>query len=215
MSDVSLTGRRSYLSVKWPENRALSNYENTYQNMINYHLFTKIDGNNSTDDTIINRVQYFSIELEIRPFSEKGIILFFGALEDTVDNYLGFASISLQGGIVELRLGGGDKSHVTILRSTRVLAIGEWHKIKISQNGKRLYLMVEENSKTTILPSGLTNINKKSLVYIGGLPNLSKLPYNAISGGYPVPFKGCVRKLILSKTRIVLNETNILGKFSN
>lgn len=207
-----MTGRRSYLSVKWPENRALSNYENAYQQMINYHLFTKIDENNNTD-TIINHVQYFSIELQIRPFSEKGIILFFGALEDTVDKYMGFASISLQGGIVEFRLGGGDKSHVTILRSTRVLAIGEWHKIKISQNGKRLYLMVEESSKTTILPSGLANINKKSLVYIGGLPNLSRLPYNAVSGGYPVPFRGCVRKLFLSKTRIVLNETNILGIF--
>lgn len=204
-----MTGRRSYLSVKWPETRAINNYELAYQNMINYNLLTRIDGNNNTDDSIVNRVQFFSIELQIRPLSEKGILLFFGAL-DTIDKYLGFASISLQGGVVEFRL-GGEKNQVTILRSSRVLAIGEWHKIKISQNGKRLYLMVEDSSTTTMLPSGFKNINQKSLVYIGGLPNLSKLPYNAVSG-YPVPFRGCVRKLVLSKTRIVLNETNILGK---
>lgn len=195
--------------MKWPDIKALSNYENAYKKLIDYHLLTRIDGNNNTDDSIVNRVQYFSIELQIRPLSEKGIILFFGALEETVGKYMGFACISLQGGVVELRL-GGDKHHVTILRSSRVLAIGEWHKIKISQNGKRLYLMVEDSSTTTILSSGLTNINQKSLVFIGGLPNLSRLPYNAVSG-YPIPFRGCVRKLILSKTRIVLNETNILG----
>lgn len=210
LSDVSLTGRRSYLIVKWPENIGVSNYEIAYQKMANYNLLTRIDRNNNTDYAIINRVQFFSIELQIRPLSEKGIILFFGALQDTVDTFLGFASISLQGGVVEFRL-GGEKNHITILRSSRTIAIGEWHKIKISQNGKRLYLMVEESSTTTMLPSGFKNINEKTLVYIGGLPNLSKLPFNAVSG-YPVPYRGCVRKLIINKTRIVLNKTNILGK---
>lgn len=210
LSDISFTGRRSYLSVKWPEIIALGNYDKLYKKMVNYNFLTSIDGINNTDDAIVNRVQFFSIELQIRPLSEKGILLFIGALQNTVDSRSGFASISIQGGVVEFRV-GGEKNHITILRSSRTIAIGEWHKIKISQNGKRLYLMVEESSTTTMLPSGFKNINENTLVYIGGLPNLSKLPYTAVSG-YPVPYRGCVRKLIINKTRIVLNDTSILGQ---
>lgn len=156
-----------------------------------------------------NRVQFFSIELQVRPLSERGILLFFGSFEDNLEKpTVGFVSLSLQGGVVEFRI-AGPENHISIVRSSRILAIGEWHKIKMSQHGKRLSLWVEGSTTQATLPSGFVFLNSDEIIYLGGLPDLSKLPHNAVSG-FPMPFRGCIRHLIVSGIRVVLNETNIL-----
>jgi protein eyes shut len=47
-----------------------------------------------------------------------------------------------------------------------------------------------------------------SKIFIGGIPDLSLLPHNSISG-FPVPFRGCVRKFTINGRRIVLDENSI------
>lgn len=157
-----------------------------------------------------HRVQFFFIEFQIRPLSERGLLLYFGSLNNNHDQRSGFVSLSLQGGVVEFRI-SGPNSHVTVVRSVRMLAIGEWHKIKMAQRGRWLTLWVEGSASSALAPSAEVLVEPESLLYIGGLRDLSQLPHNAISG-FPIPFRGCVRGLIVSGNRIVLNETNILGE---
>lgn len=254
LSDISLSGRRSFLSVKWPQSK--SQNPSTLENEISHQrlqyepigwrennrgyeisrpakhqtvLLKFVNegekpielplGKRITNPVVKNmmakipdkhsKVQSFSIELQIRPLSERGLLIFFGSFEDNVEkSNLGFVSLSLQGGVVEFRI-ASPENYLTIVRSSRVLAIGEWHKIKMSQNGKRLILWVEGSTTQATLPSGFVFLNHDEVVYVGGLPDLSKLPYNAVAG-FPIPFRGCVRQLSVSGTRIVLNETNIL-----
>lgn len=156
------------------------------------------------------RITSFTIEFQIRPLSERGLLLYFGAFDDHIEQGLGFVSVSLQGGVVEFRL-ASMTSKVTVVRSVRTLAIGEWHKIKVTQSGRRIGLWVEGSAASTIAASSDVLINKNDLIYVGGLPDLSLLPYNAISG-FPVPYRGCVRKLTINGVSVSLNETNIVGK---
>lgn len=158
-----------------------------------------------------HRVQYFSMEFQIRPLSERGLLLYYGAFDDNFDHSLGFISLSLQGGVVEFRL-SSPGNNIQIVRSVRMLAIGEWHKIKVTQSGRRLTLWVEGSAAAALSASAEVLIRKDALIYIGGLPDLSRLPFNAISG-FPGPYRGCIRQLIISGSRVVLNETNIIGEY--
>ena len=181
---MSLTGRRSFLTINWPLSYKLQNIsENEINGMQRFHQMTsntinnfnpiatsraktkhlKNIGNrsntkiaNEIDKTMeinpsflsfpegqsLQRLQYYSLEFQIRPLSERGLLIYFGSFEDNTDNNQGFVSLSLQGGIVEFRV-ANTQNHVTILRSARTLAIGQWHKMKISQSGKRLALWVK------------------------------------------------------------------------
>lgn len=156
-----------------------------------------------------HRVQYFSVEFQIRPLSERGLLFYFGQIHTTWAQSYGFLSLSLQGGVVEFRI-ASPSDHIQIVRSVRMLAIGEWHRIKITQSGRRLTLWVEGSAAAALAASGEVLIDKDALMYVGGLPDLSRLPFNAISG-FPVPFRGCIRQLTINGDRLVLNETNILG----
>ena len=156
------------------------------------------------------RLQFYSIEFQLRPLSERGLLVFFGAFDNELDEAIGFVSLSLQGGVVEFRV-SARRDHVTVLRSNRILAIGEWHKIRFSQSGRRLSLWVEGSAvSTTTEYNGLT-IKRGSRIYFGGLPDLSKVPLTGISG-FPVPYRGCLRQTMVSGVRVVLNETNIKGE---
>lgn len=160
----------------------------------------------------LQHVQFFFVEFQLRPLSERGLLLYLGTLnsQNNHSQKLSFISLTLQGGVVEFRV-SSPYNHVTVVRSVRVLAIGEWHKIKISQRGRWLTLWVEGSAATALAPTSEILIDPEALLYIGGLHDLSQLPYYAISG-FPVPFRGCVRGLTISGTRILLNETNILRK---
>ncbi|XP_053960263.1 protein eyes shut isoform X3 [Anastrepha ludens] len=240
LSDVSLTGRRSYLSVRWPylydssdklgsKRSQIISYRNFTKKLMppkpiassNQHFVMKLlnevekqrnfspvplMGSKTFEEH--HRVQFFFIEFQLRPLSERGLLLYFGTLNNNLDKKVGFVSLSLQGGVVEFRI-SGPNSHVTVVRSVRMLAIGEWHKIKMAQRGRWLTLWVEGSASSALAPSAEVLVEPDSLLYIGGLKDLSKLPHNAISG-FPIPFRGCVRGLVVSGTRIVLNETNII-----
>lgn len=243
LSDVSLTGRRSYLAVRWPylnfdrsdklgsKRSQVIQFRNftkkvmpkpiSYSPQPGQHFVMKLLNEVEKQRNFAplplsakgieehHRVQFFFIEFQIRPLSERGLLLYFGTLNTNQDRKIGFVSLSLQGGVVEFRI-SGPNNHVTVVRSVRMLAIGEWHKIKMAQRGRWLTLWVEGSASSALAPSAEVLVEPDSLLYIGGLRDLSKLPYNAISG-FPIPFRGCVRGLVVSGTRIVLNETNILG----
>lgn len=69
-------------------------------------------------------------------------------------------------------------------------------------------MQVEGTSNTALTPSFNSFVDSNTRLFVGGMPDLSKLPHQALSG-YPVPFRGCFRQLTVSGVRVVLNETTI------
>ncbi|XP_058820383.1 protein eyes shut [Topomyia yanbarensis] len=243
LSDVSFSGRRSYLSLKWPS--MISDYsylenEVRYEKIIqspslmsqNHSILLKsikeLDKINdvlkiSKNETASNlyahtliprsenyrqlRIRYLSIELQVRPLSEKGLLLFVRTF-DSNERKQGFISLSLQGGVVEYRVSPA-QMQTTVVRSNHVLAIGEWHTVKIIKFGKRLTLWVEGKSTSTLGSVKEEFISPSSKVFLGGLSDLSQVPLDAMSG-FPMPFRGCIRNVNLNGTRITLNESSIL-----
>ncbi|GAB0086236.1 Protein eyes shut [Sergentomyia squamirostris] len=249
LSDVSLTGRRSFVAIAWPpsvedddsqeENEIASDalrvekstnvstasftrpraFKFTRQlHPIRMRFINEVERPQTPQKPLMMlttpgniahlNIHQYSIEFQVRPLSERGVLIFFGAHENELDNTLGFVSLSLQGGVVEFRV-SGQKHHVNVLRSSRMLAIGEWHKVRFAQSGKRLSLWVEGSATSASFDTNGIFIRGNTKIFLGGLPDLSHLPYNSITG-FPIPFRGCIRQLSVSGIRIVLNETNIL-----
>ncbi|KAL7020907.1 hypothetical protein ACKWTF_011674 [Chironomus riparius] len=215
LSDVSLNGKRSYFALSWhnhslgyllPRERYRQNMRINHEvDVFNYDSSSKLMARNIMEHQ--RKAQLLSVEFQLRPLSESGLLLFLGDLEDNED---GFISLSLNGGVIEFRIAGVQGQQLSIVRSNRILAIGEWHKIRLSQNGRRLSLWVEGSSTSNELkPNSIFYHSSNSLIYIGGLPDLSKLPFNSISG-FPIPFKGCVRQFHMNGHRYVLNEQTIV-----
>uniref|UniRef100_A0A1B0CEK3 Basement membrane-specific heparan sulfate proteoglycan core protein n=1 Tax=Lutzomyia longipalpis TaxID=7200 RepID=A0A1B0CEK3_LUTLO len=234
LSDVSLTGRRSYVAIGWPavpeedtqeENEILLDALKVEKPRVNASVasfprqraaFTPFKFTRplnpirmrfineverpqapqkplmmltATQNVAHIAVQQYSIEFQLRPLSERGLLVFFGARGSDLDSTLGFVSLSLQGGVVEFRV-SSQKHHVSIVRSSRMLAIGEWHKVRFAQSGKRLSLWIEGSATSASTETSGIFIARNTKIFLGGLPDLSQLPYNAISG-FPVPFHSC------------------------
>jgi EYS protein len=84
--------------------------------------------------------KYFAVEVQVRPLSERGLLLFFNVFNPE-NRYTGFVSLALQGGIFEFRLSTAFlQTHV--VRSNHYMSIGEWHTIKLIKFGKRISLWV-------------------------------------------------------------------------
>ena len=213
LSDVSLSGKRSFLALNWPNQTLTSTFSrDRYRQQLRTHdvdVFAYDTSSKLLAKNIMEhqrKVQLFSMEFQVRPLSESGLLMFFGNLNDHDD---GFISLSIKGGVIEFRI-AGQHGQISLVRSNRILAIGEWHKVKLSQNGRRLTLWVEGSSSSNLLQSNSIFYNNyNSLIYIGGLPDLSRLPYNSITG-FPGPFKGCVRQFYINGHRYVLNEQTIV-----
>lgn len=95
-----------------------------------------------------------------------------------------------------------------------MLAIGEWHKIRASQSGRRISLWIEGTASAALASSSDVFIKNSSNIFLGGVPDLSELPSQSISG-FPVPFRGCIRQFVINGIRVVLNETSIYGNLSS
>lgn len=206
LSDVGLSGRRSYLEILHPSgdlDNVMSENEIDHQNYRMFGLST--NSNNSqgmsfhSNDSIPNsrrpmlivaassrsmrRVQYFSVEFQIKPLAEKGLLLYYGSFKSNS----GFISLSLQGGVVEFRILTTDQ-HINIVRSVRMLAIGEWHKVKASQSGRRISLWVEGTASAALASASDVFLRNDSHLFLGGVSDLSELPGFSISG-YPMPMR--------------------------
>ncbi|XP_035916517.1 protein eyes shut [Anopheles stephensi] len=248
LSDVSFSGRRSYLALRWP-NTGLGDWSASYrENEVRYEKIVQhshiiphnhsillksireldkindvlkvLPESNDTEQYAGHsmvprsgnyrqlRIRQLTIELQVRPLSEKGLILFVRTFDSNAQEQ-GFISISLQGGVVEYRI-SATRTQTAVVRSNHVLATGEWHFIRIAKYGKRLTLWVEGKSTSIIGSVREEYVSLTKHLYLGGLPDLSTLPYDAISG-YPVSFRGCIRHVNLNGTRITLNDSSIVA----
>lgn len=172
------------------EQRHTNLYSNHSQKMSFFNPNMTLVPNNRrqfmvTASNAIHRVQYFSVEFQIKPMAERGLLLYYGSFKSK--SYAGFISLSLQGGVVEFRILGTDQ-HINIVRSVRMLAIGEWHKIKASQSGRRISLWIEGTASAALASTSDVFIKNDSHIFLGGVPDLSDLPSHSMSG-YPMPMR--------------------------
>ncbi|CAH0389402.1 unnamed protein product [Bemisia tabaci] len=148
-----------------------------------------------------------TLEFELKPEKERGLIMF-----SRNSKHNSFFAISLQGGVLELRLltqGGSNGGEIIVVRSGRILGMNAWHKIQMSRFGRRVQLAVDGTSNSATLLTGQVLLATDSLLSIGGVSDLSELPNGAMAG-LPIPFTGCLRKLMINDKRIQLDERTIL-----
>ncbi|XP_050086417.1 protein eyes shut [Anopheles aquasalis] len=251
LSDVSFSGRRSFVALRWPASARLAadsdaflrenevpRYERIVQHSHiiphNHSILLKsireldkindvlrvfpATGNDTegyghalqarSEDYRQLKLRQLVLELQVRPLAEKGIIMFIRTFDSNA-NVQGFISLSLQGGVIEYRVSSG-RFQATVVRSNHVLAIGEWHQVRIVKYGKRMTLWVEGKSSSGVGTVREEYISLSSELYLGGLPDLSMLPIDALSG-YPVPFRGCIRNVNLNGSRVLLNDSTIIA----
>lgn len=71
-----------------------------------------------------------------------------------------------------------------------------------------MYLIVDDKVNSGLLKTEPSSRLSKEYIYLGGLPDLSQLPYLA-SPILPVPFKGCLRHLSIDKTIISIKNSTL------
>ncbi|KAK9879790.1 hypothetical protein WA026_006852 [Henosepilachna vigintioctopunctata] len=146
----------------------------------------------------------FNIKLQMKPLSDKGMLLFIGKTDN-------FISLYLQSGVLELRIKRGKQrtSHnLVTVRSSRLLVQGVWHNVKLGMFGRNAYLSVENVLDTALMDKDSYASNTREKIYIGGLPDMSKLPLDALLNN-PTSFIGCVRLIEVDSNFIPLNLQNI------
>ncbi|KAK9747245.1 hypothetical protein QE152_g5481 [Popillia japonica] len=146
----------------------------------------------------------FNIDFELRPLSDRGLVVFIGKRD--------FVSVSIHSGLLELRLLPSRHkiflSEILSLRSNKLLVIGAWHKVSVGMYGRKVYMFVDGVISTDVLSNGdILNLSGE-IIYIGGLPDMSVLPSEATSS-YPVHFTGCLRQLHINSVRIPLTVDKI------
>lgn len=159
----------------------------------------------------MNILRFVSIELQVRTYARNGLLLYYGDVEHNVDQLHGFISVALSEGCVELRIQSVRESRVEVLQNDRPLNIGDWHVIRVRKNGRRMSLSVDESTATALCSLPEITLRPSSLLHLGGVPDLSKLPFHT-STGFPVPFSGCISRLTVNSVRVFLNESFIVGE---
>ncbi|KAL3282924.1 hypothetical protein HHI36_006082 [Cryptolaemus montrouzieri] len=146
----------------------------------------------------------FNVMLEMKPLSNDGLLLFMGKLDQ-------FTSLYLQSGVLELRVKRGKykvSHNLVTVRSSRILVQGVWHRIKFGVFGRKVYLSVENMIDTALLERESHMMSVKEDIFLGGYPDMSKLPLDALYG-LPIPYTGCVRLLEIDSNFIPLDYQNI------
>ncbi|XP_039278690.1 protein eyes shut [Nilaparvata lugens] len=153
-------------------------------------------------------LQQICLDFELRPVKNRGLVVFSG------ENTHTFLTLSMHGGVLELRvlpIGGKRRvDEVVVVRSGRVLALGVWHRVRAGRFGQRLFLWVDGTVNSGLLHFGETVLPTISPLYIGGIPDLSHLPYGAMAD-LPVPLTGCVRRLNVNWKHVPLDVEHVLS----
>lgn len=205
-----MSGRRSYLSLK-PPNQIGKFSRFTNDILSNSTFLLDLLASNGFPMLSMNILRFISIEFQVRTYSKYGLLLYYGDVEHNVDNFHGFISVALNDGCVELRIQSFRESRVELLQNDKPLNVGEWHVIKIRKNGRRLSLSVDDSTTAALCSLPEITLKPSALLHLGGVPDLSRLPFNTASG-FPVPFTGCFSGLLVNNVRVFLNGSFIVGE---
>ncbi|KAM4563522.1 agrin isoform 2-T2 [Odontesthes bonariensis] len=147
--------------------------------------------------------QKLSMTIVFMANNSNGLIFYNGQKSDGKGDFI---SLSLNNRILEFRydLGKGP----AIIRSKKPIQLNVWNTVNLERSQRKGEIMV--NQKDRVMgesAEGHFNLNLKESLFVGGVPDYSKLPrVAALTEG----FKGTIQKILLMSTPI-LREENALN----
>ncbi|KAM4563523.1 agrin isoform 3-T3 [Odontesthes bonariensis] len=151
--------------------------------------------------------QKLSMTIVFMANNSNGLIFYNGQKSDGKGDFI---SLSLNNRILEFRydLGKGP----AIIRSKKPIQLNVWNTVNLERSQRKGEIMV--NQKDRVMgesaksrKEGHFNLNLKESLFVGGVPDYSKLPrVAALTEG----FKGTIQKILLMSTPI-LREENALN----
>ncbi|CAM4577609.1 unnamed protein product [Lepidochelys kempii] len=135
------------------------------------------------------------LEVEFKPLSPSGLVLFSGGSGAPVED---FVSLAMASGHVEFRyeLGSG----MAVLQSTEPLALGQWHKVSAERINKDGTLQVDSSKPVKRSSPGKSQgLNLRTPMYLGGVDKSVTLPAAAsISSS----FHGCIGEVSINGKKV-------------
>ncbi|XP_066493850.1 basement membrane-specific heparan sulfate proteoglycan core protein isoform X4 [Tiliqua scincoides] len=138
------------------------------------------------------------LDLEIKPLSPDGLILFSGGNGGPGAD---FVSLSMAGGHLEFsyELGSG----TAILQSVKPLALGQWHRVMAERMNKDGTLQVDdERPVKRSSPGKSQGLNLRTSLYLGGVDEAIQLPAAA---NVSSPFSGCIGEVSINGKKVDLS----------
>uniref|UniRef100_A0A670K235 Heparan sulfate proteoglycan 2 n=1 Tax=Podarcis muralis TaxID=64176 RepID=A0A670K235_PODMU len=135
------------------------------------------------------------VDLEIKPLSPDGLILFSGGDGSPVAD---FVSLSMVNGHLEFRyeLGSG----TAVLRSAKPLELEQWHRITAERLNKDGTLQVnDERPVKRSSPGKSQGLNLRTSMYLGGVDDSVRLPAAANVSSH---FYGCIGEVSINGKKV-------------
>ncbi|XP_060132262.1 basement membrane-specific heparan sulfate proteoglycan core protein isoform X6 [Zootoca vivipara] len=135
------------------------------------------------------------VDLEIKPLSPDGLILFSGGDGSPVAD---FVSLSMVNGHLEFRyeLGSG----TAVLRSAKPLELEQWHRITAERLNKDGTLQVnDERPVKRSSPGKSQGLNLRTSMYLGGVDDAIRLPPAANVSSH---FYGCIGEVSINGKKV-------------
>ncbi|GIY00159.1 protein eyes shut homolog [Caerostris extrusa] len=112
---------------------------------------------------------------------EYRVTVLWGKVANIVKNR-DFVSLSLVSGYVQLRFNlGTDPSSTVVLNSFQKVEKNSWQTIEFGRYRRAAYLKLESDEEvTSISPPGMEILDVSTDFYLGGIPDLSALPKEAV-----------------------------------
>ncbi|XP_061457671.1 basement membrane-specific heparan sulfate proteoglycan core protein isoform X5 [Rhineura floridana] len=144
----------------------------------------------------ITNIHYeLRVDIEIKPLSPDGLILFSGGDGSPVAD---FVSLNMVHGHLEFRyeLGSG----TAILQSTKPLELEQWHKITAERLNKDGTLQVnDERPIKRSSPGKSQGLNLRTSMYLGGVDDIIKLPAAVNISSH---FYGCIGEVSINGKKV-------------
>ncbi|XP_054724832.1 protein eyes shut homolog [Uloborus diversus] len=164
------------------------------------------DGHSSYLSTYMMNIRHsMDVIMSFKPLSEEGLLFY--AAQHLNELSRDFISLSISSGYVQLRFNlGMDPSATVILSSFQKVEKNSWQTIEFGRYRRAAYLKLENDEEvTSISPPGMESLDVSTDFYLGGVPDLSALPKEAVET-VPSYFKGCIRLLSVNSHLIELNS---------
>ncbi|XP_078068970.1 laminin subunit alpha-2 isoform X6 [Mustelus asterias] len=136
------------------------------------------------------------IEFEIQTKAESGLVFYMARI-----NHADFATIQIKDGMAHFSydLGSGNASTAV----QKKINDGEWHKVRIVRERKRVTVTIGLNVATTVSPKTADILDVVGMIYIGGLP---KSYTTRRIGRVVYSIDACIRNFKLNNKTFDLDE---------
>ncbi|XP_041043524.1 laminin subunit alpha-2 isoform X2 [Carcharodon carcharias] len=136
------------------------------------------------------------IEFEIQTEAESGLVFYMARI-----NHADFATIQVKDGMAHFSYDLGSGNASTIVQ--KKINDGEWHKVRIVRDRKRVTVTIGLNVATTVSPKNADILDVVGMIYIGGLP---KNYTTRRIGRVVYSINGCLRNFKLNNNTFDLNN---------